>query len=98
MRGRSCWCARGTCSSRRRSLVSSACGQLSVVSRTNIRALSVNNVPPFRPRRGSDYWSEANCKQVPSLAEVDNIEYYSLVNMNVFNGEIKPKPNKNDKL
>ena len=87
MTGRSCWCGPGTCSSRRRWSESSAW------SGSNITALSVNNiVPPFRPRWGSDYWSGADCKQVPGLAEVDNIEYYSLVNMNVLNWEVKPKP------
>ena len=47
---------------------------------------------PLWSRGGPHYWCHTKHEQVPGLAQVDNIEDYPLVYMNIVHWEVKPEP------
>ena len=47
---------------------------------------------PFRSGCRSYQWSEATAKQIFRFTQIDNIENYPLICVNIFNSKIKPEP------
>ena len=85
-----CCYGQETCSSRHRSWGSVAWLNNNKISFQIVQTIP-SSVSPLWSGGGPDYRSEADGKQIPSLAQVHDIEDDSLVHVHILNREIKPE-------